>query len=91
MDDKLFTSIIEYLGEGSILKDKDTKESQVQWQKLVGKYRLVDGTLCLKDQAYRRILSKSQYYSLIYTFHNDPTAGYLEYKKVLQKFLERYY
>src|SRR6266540_2935225 len=27
----------------------------------------------------------------MYTFHNDPTAGYLEYKKVLQKLLERYY
>src|SRR6266498_4144605 len=27
----------------------------------------------------------------MYTFHNDPTAGHLGYKKVLQKLLERYY
>ena len=27
----------------------------------------------------------------MYTFYNDLTAGYLDYKKVLQKLSERYY
>jgi len=27
----------------------------------------------------------------MYTFYNDPTARYLDYKKVLQKLSERYY
>ncbi len=27
----------------------------------------------------------------MYTFHNDPTAEHLRYKKVLQKLSERYY
>jgi len=27
----------------------------------------------------------------MYTFHNDSTAGHLEYKKVFQKLSERYY
>ncbi len=27
----------------------------------------------------------------MYTFHNDPTAGHLGYKKVLQKLSDRYY
>src|SRR6266540_1719465 len=74
-----------------MLKDKDSKEGQVQWLKTVGKYQLDEGTLVLKDQKYRRIVPRSQYYPLMYTFHNDPTARHLGYKKVLQKLSERYY
>ena len=91
MDDEVFASIIKYLDQGIMPKDKDSKESQVQWLKTVGKYQLDEGTLVLKDQKYRWIVSRSQYYPLMYTFHNDPTAGHLGYKKVLQKLLERYY
>src|SRR6266542_4833301 len=72
-------------------KDKNSKESQVQWLKMVEKYQLEEGTLVLKDQPTRRIVPRSQYYSLMYIFHNDPTAGHLGYKKVLQKLSERYY
>ncbi len=72
-------------------KDKDSKESQVQWLKMVEKYQLDEGTLILKEQPYRRIVPRSQYYPLMYTFHNDPTAEHLGYKKVLQKLSERYY
>ncbi len=72
-------------------KDKDSKESQVQWLKTVEKYQLNEGTLVLKNQPTRRIIPRSQYYPLMYTFHNDPTAGHLGYKKVLQKLSERYY
>ena len=91
MNDELFTSIIKYLNQGIMPKDKESKESQVQWLKLVDKYQLDKGTLVLKDQKYRRIVPRSQYYSLMYTFYNDPTAGHLGYKKVLQKLSERYY
>ncbi len=83
MDDELFAFIIKYLDKGIIPKDKDIKESQVQWQKLIENYKLVDGSLVLKVQDNQRIVFKSQYYSLIYTFHNDPTAEHLGYKKVL--------
>ena len=55
------------------------------------KYRLNKGTLVLKEQPYRRIVPKSQYYLLIYTFHNDLTAGHLGVKRILQKLSERYY
>ena len=72
-------------------KNKDTKEGQVQWLKTVEKYQLDEGTLVLKGQPSRRIIPRSQYYLLIYTFYNDSTAGYLGYKKVLQKLSERYY
>src|SRR6266498_762199 len=91
MDDELFVSITKYLDQGTIFKDKDTKESQVQWLKTVKKYQLDEGTLVLKDQKNRRIIPRSQYYPLMYTFHNDLTAGHLGYRKVLQKLLERYY
>ncbi len=91
MDDKLFASITKYFKQGLILKDKNTKESQAQQQKLASKYQLVDRTIVLKDQTRKRIIPKSQYYPLIYTFHNDSIAGHLGYKKVLQKLLERYY
>ncbi len=91
MDDEVFTSIIKYLDQGIMLKDKDSKESQVQWLKTVNKYKLAEGTLVLKEQSDRRIVSKSQYYPLLYTFHNNLTAGYLGYKKILQKLSERYY
>jgi len=91
MDDEVFAFIIKYLNQGIIPKDKDTKESQVQWHKTVEKYQLEEGTLVLKDQKYRRIVPRSQYYPLMYTFHNDLTSGYLGYKKVLQKLSERYY
>ncbi len=91
MDDEVFTSIIKYLDQGIMPKDKDSNESQVQWLKIVEKYQLKEGTLVLKEQPHRRIVSRSQYYPLMYTFHNDPTAGHLGYKKVLQKLLERYY
>src|SRR6266508_1124527 len=74
-----------------MLKDKNTKESQVQWLQIVKKYQLDEGILVLKDQKYRRIVPRSQYYPLMYTFHNNPTAGHLGYKKVLQKLSERYY
>jgi len=57
----------------------------------MGKYKLKEGSLVLEEQSYRRIIPKSQYYSLMYIFHNDLTAGHLEYKKVLQKFSKRYY
>ena len=74
-----------------IPKDKDTKESQVQWLQTVGKYQLDEGTLVLKDQKYRHIVPRSQYYPLMYTFYNDPISEHLGYKKVLQKLSERYY
>ena len=83
MDDKVFTSIIKYLDQGIMPKDKDTKESQVQQRQTVEKYQLDEGTLVLKGQPTRRIVPKSQYYLLMYTFHNDPTAEHLGYKKVL--------
>ncbi len=38
MDDKLFASIIKYLDEEICPKNKDDKESQTQWRKLVNKY-----------------------------------------------------
>ncbi len=91
MDDEVFTSIIKYLDQGIMPKDKDSKESQVQWLKTVRKYQLEEGTLVLKDQKHRRIVPRSQYYPLMYTFHNDPTAGHLGDRKVLQKLSERYY
>ncbi len=91
MDDEVFTSIIKYLDQGIMPKDKDSKESQIQWLKIVEKYQLKEGTLVLKNQSTRRIVPRSQYYPLMYTFHNDPTAGHLGYKKVLQKLSERYY
>src|SRR6266498_3216216 len=91
MDDEVFAFIIKYLDQGITPKDKDTKESQVQWHKTVEKYQLDKGTLVLKDQRYRRVVSRSQYYLLMYTFHNDLTAGHLGYKKILQKLSDRYY
>ena len=91
MDDGVFASIIKYLDQGIMPKDKDSKESQIQWWNLVDKYQLDEGTLVLKEQPYRRIVPRSQYYPLMYTFHNDPIAGHLGYKKVLQKLIERYY
>src|SRR6266498_4822765 len=91
MDDEVFASIFKYLDQGIMPKDKNSKESQVQWLKMVEKYQLEEGTLVLKDQPTRRIVPRSQYYSLMYIFHNDPIAGHLGYKKVLQKLSERYY
>src|SRR6266540_6229194 len=91
MDDEVFISIIKYLDQGIMSKNKNSKESQDQWLKIVSKYQLDEGTLVLKDQIQRCIISRSQYYPLMYTFHNDLTAGYLGYKKVLQKLSERYY
>ena len=49
MDDALFNSIIKYFEKELILKDKDSKESQVRWQKLTRKYILVEGFLVLKN------------------------------------------
>src|SRR6266496_4796285 len=91
MDDEVFVSIIKYLDQGIMPKHKDSKESQAQWLKTVEKYQLEEGTLVLKDQTTRRIILRFQYYPLMYTFHNDPTAGHLGYKKVLQKLSKRYY
>src|SRR6266542_4001133 len=91
MDDKVFAFIIKYLDQGIMPKDKDTKKSQVQWLKTVEKYQVDKGTLVLKEQPHRRIVSRSQYYPLIYTYHNNPTAGHLGYKRVLQKLIKRYY
>ncbi len=58
MDDELFTSITEYLKEGIMPKDKDSKKSQVQWLKTVEKYQLDVGTLVLKEQPYRCIVPR---------------------------------
>ncbi len=91
MDDEVFDSIIKYLDQEIIPKDKDSKESQAQWRKLVEKYQLNERTLVLKEQPYRRIIPRSQYYSLMYTFYNDPTVEHLGYKKILQKLSKRYY
>ncbi len=91
MDDKVFAFITKYLDQGVIPKDKDSKESQEQWLKTVDKYQLDEGILVLKDQIYRRIIPRSQYYLLMYIFHNNLTAGHLGYKKVLQRLSERYY
>ena len=74
MDDEVFASIIKYLDQGIMPKDKDTKESQVQWLQTVEKYQLEEGTLVLKNQSTRRIVPRLQYYPLMYTFYNDPTA-----------------
>ena len=91
MDDEVFASIIKYLDQKIMPKDKDSKEGQVQWLRTVEKYQFREGILVLKNQPTRRIVPRSQYYPLMYTFHNDPTAGHLGYKKVLQKLSERYY
>ncbi len=83
MDDELFTSITKYLKDESIPRNKNTKKSQAQQERLAGKYKLVNGLLVFENQNHKRIVLKSQYYSLIYTFHNDPIAGHLGYKKIL--------
>ncbi len=57
----------------------------------MAKYKLVESSLVLKKQFHRRIISRSQYYPLIYIFYNDPTIRYLRHKKILQKLSERYY
>ena len=49
MDDELFASITRYLDEGISPRDKDSKKSQDQWQKLVSKYQLAKGTLIFKN------------------------------------------
>ena len=49
MDNEIFASIIKYLDQRIKPKDKDSKESQVQWLKTVSKYQLNEGTLVLKD------------------------------------------
>ena len=49
MDDELFASIIKYLDQGIMPKNKDNKESQVQWLRTVNKYQLNEGILVLKD------------------------------------------
>ena len=54
MDDEVFTSIIKYLDQGIMSKNKDSKESQVQQLKTVERYQLNEGTLALKDQPQRR-------------------------------------
>src|SRR6266540_7074222 len=91
MDNEVFAFIIKYLDQEIMPKDKNSKESQVQWLKTVEKYQFREETLVLKNQPTRRVVLRSQYYPLMYTFHNDPTAGHLEYKRVLQKLSERYY
>ncbi len=91
MNNNLFTSIIKCLKNRLVSRNKDSKDSLVQWQKLAGKYKLADRSLILKDQNHKWIVPKSQYYPLMYTFHNNPMVGYLGYKKVLQKLTERYY
>ncbi len=48
MDDEVFASIIKYLDQRIMPKDKDSKESQAQWLKTVEKYQLNEGTLVLK-------------------------------------------
>ena len=50
MDDEVFASIIKYLDQEIMPKDKDSKESQVQWLKTVEKYQLNEGILVLKEQ-----------------------------------------
>ena len=49
MDDEVFASIIKYLDQEIMPKDKNTKESQAQWWQLVEKYQLKEGTLVLKN------------------------------------------
>ena len=49
MDDELFAFITKYLEDRILSKNKNTKNSQVQWQKLVSKYQLTDGILVLKN------------------------------------------
>ncbi len=55
------------------------------------KYKLIDRSLVLKNQDFRRIVPKSQFYPLMYIYYNDPMVGYIEYKKTLQKLTKRYY
>ncbi len=49
MEDEVFSSIIKYLDQGIMPKDKDSKESQDQWLKTVEKYLSNEGTLVLKE------------------------------------------
>ncbi len=83
MNDKLFAFITKYLENRIVSKDKDSKKSQRQWKKLVNKYQLADEFLVLKDQGHKRIVSRSQYYPLMYTFYNDFIAEHLKFKKIL--------
>ncbi len=43
----------------------------------MGKYKLVDRFLILKNQVFKRIISKNQFYPLIYTFYNNPIVEYI--------------
>ncbi len=49
MKNKLFSSIIKYLEDGTKLKNKETKNEQVQQEKLANKYKLEDRFLVFKD------------------------------------------
>ncbi len=53
--------------------------------------KLVEGFLVLENQTFRKIIPKSQFYPLMYTFYNDPTSEYIGYKKILQKLMKKYY
>ena len=86
MDDEVFTSIIKYLDQGIMSKDKNSKESQVQWLKTVSKYQLDEETLVLKDQKHRWIVPRSQYYLSCIPFIMTQQQGIWNIKRYYRSF-----
>src|SRR6266508_3114202 len=93
MDVDDYTSIIKYLEKGKHPKDMDSPQQRKQWESSIRKYLLQEGSLrMVHPQGYTlKIIDAMQLYPLLYTYHNDPTAGHVSAKKMLEKLRSRYF
>jgi len=90
MDLLVFKQISEFLREGRVPLDKETRSAQEKFKVLCEQYEF-DGHLYKQKPNRRRVIQRHEFEPLMYLVHDDPTGGHLGMNITLAKIKEKYY
>ena len=90
MDPLVFKQISEFLREGRVPLDKETRSAQEKFKVLCEQYEF-DGHLYKQKPNRRRVIQRHEFEPLMYLVHDDPTGGHLGMNITLAKIKEKYY
>ena len=90
MDPILFRQICDFLSEGRIPQDKETKTQQKKFKNFVQQFEFTD-RLYKSKPSHKIVIQKYEFELLIYLIHDDPTGEHLGINITMSKLRERYF
>src|ERR1700716_3692640 len=94
MNNQLYNNLVQYLSTQQY-PDNFSIEQQTQLQKQSTNFELITNLLYKKNKRNStlrtRVIQKQELSSILYMFHNDPTAAHASKERMLDKVKSRYY